>query len=355
MSKVKSLRHFFADTAIRDVLLAAGLALGTTAAGTKVRIDHRKEGEEFGVLDIASAVIFNCIVICGFGSVLLRREAARIAKPIEDVNGATERIAHGDFTVRVEPDESAASIEELSALTENFNEMASELEGMDYLRRDFMSNVSHELKTPIAAIAGFAELLENPDLSPEERAEYAELTREQALRLSTLCENMLNMSRLSNQEIVVRHEEIRLDEQLRKVVIALLEKWSDRDVEFDLKLPEMTVITDPGLLEQVWTNLLDNAIKYSPDGSTIHVTCREPMGKGQEVGHVKVYIRDEGIGIPSEKLPKIFDQFYQCEESHKQTGHGLGLAITKRIVELLHASIDVQSVPGEGSSFVVTL
>lgn len=355
MSKVKSLRHFFADAAISNVLMAAGIALGTTAAGTKVRMNRREEGQGFGVLDIAAAAIYNCIIICGLGSVLLRREAARIAKPIEDVNAATERIAHGDFTVRVEPDTSAADIEELTALRENFNKMASELEGMDYLRKDFMSNVSHELKTPIAAIAGFAELLQDASLSAEERAEYAELTREQALRLSTLCENMLNMSRLSNQEIVVRHEEIRLDEQIRKVVIALLEKWSDRDVEFDLKLPEITVTTDPGLLEQVWTNLLDNAIKYSPDGSTIHVTCREPMGKGMENGHVKVYIRDEGVGIDPEKLPKIFDQFYQCEESHKQMGHGLGLAITKRIAELLQLSIDVQSVPGEGSSFVVTL
>lgn len=345
MKAMKSLRHYFSDTAIGNVLGVSGVALGTTALGTKIRMARREEGKEFGPLDIAAACVYICSLICGVGSVLLRQEGERLAKPIEKVAEATARIAKGDFSVRVELEGKAEHIRELHDLTENFNKMAAELEGMDYLRRDFMSNVSHELKTPIAAIAGFSELLQNPELSETERAEYAELTREQALRLSTLCENMLNMSRLSNQEIVVRHEEIRLDEQLRKVVIALLEKWSDREVDFDLDLPELTVTTDPGLLEQVWTNLLDNAIKYSPDGSAIHVTCREN----------KVYIRDEGVGIEPEKLPKIFDQFYQCEESHKQTGHGLGLAITKRIVELLKASIDVQSVPGKGTSFVVTL
>lgn len=341
----KSLRHYFSDAAIARVCGAAGVALGVAFAGGKARAALRGKDNPLGPKDLAAACFFVCSVVCGLGSVLLRQEGERLAEPIEKVAEATAQIAHGDFSVRVETNDTAERITELHDLTENFNKMAAELEGMDYLRRDFMSNVSHELKTPIAAIAGFSELLQNPELSETERAEYAELTREQALRLSTLCENMLNMSRLSNQEIVVRHEEIRLDEQLRKVVIALLEKWSEREVDFDLDLPELTVTTDPGLLEQVWTNLLDNAIKYSPDGSTIHVTCREN----------KVTIRDEGIGIDPSKLPKVFDQFYQCEESHKQTGHGLGLAITKRIVELLHGSIDVQSVPGEGTTFTVTL
>lgn len=352
---MKTLKHYFSDAAIARVCGSAGAALCVTGGGEWIRTRMAKRRRELQTKDMAAACIFICTVVCGLGSVLLRREGERLAKPIEDVTKATEQIAHGDFTVQVPLNETAGKIEELAALTENFNKMARELEGMDYMRRDFMSNVSHELKTPIAAIAGFAELLQSPDLSDAERAEYAELTREQALRLSTLCENMLNMSRLSNQEIVVRHEEVRLDEQIRKVVIALLEKWSDRDVEFDLNLPELTVTTDPGLLEQVWTNLLDNAIKYSEDGTTIHVTLREPVGKGMENGHVKVYLRDEGCGISPEKLPKIFDQFYQCEESHKQLGHGLGLAITKRILELLGGSISAASKPGGGSTFTVTL
>lgn len=351
----KSLAHYFSDAAIYRVVGSAAAGLGITYAGAKVRLRHRDEEKPFGPLDMAAACIFLCLMVCGAGSVLLRREGERLAKPIEDVAKASEQIAHGDFSVRVPRSDTAPDVQELADLTENFNKMASELEGIDYMRRDFMSNVSHELKTPIAALAGFAELLQDPNLSAEERAEYAALTREQALRLSTLCENMLNMSRLTNQEIVVRHEEIRLDEQIRKVVIALMEKWSDREVEFDLNLPELTVTTDPGLLEQVWTNLLDNAIKYSEDGTTIHVTLREPIGKGMENGHVKVYIRDEGCGIAPEKLPKIFDQFYQCEESHKQLGHGLGLAITRRILELLGGSISAASTQGEGSAFTVTL
>ena len=352
---MKTLKHYFSDTAIARVCGSAGAALCVTGGSEWVRAKLAKRKRDLETKDMAAACIFVCTVVCGLGSVLLRREGERLAKPIEDVTKATERIAHGDFSVQLELNETAAKIEELAALTENFNKMARELQGMDYMRKDFISNVSHELKTPIAAIAGFAELLQSPDLSEAERAEYAGMTREQALRLSTLCENMLNLSHLSAQEIVVRNEEIRLDEQIRKVVIALMEKWPDREVEFDLNLPELTVTTDPGLLEQVWTNLLDNAIKYSPDGSTIHVTLRDPRGKGMENGHVKVYLRDEGCGIAPEKLPKIFDQFYQCEESHKQLGHGLGLAITKRVLELLGGKVEVHSTVGEGTTFTVTL
>ncbi len=175
----------------------------------------------------------------------------------------------------------AAGVDELVALAENFNKMAAELEGMDYMRRDFMSNVSHELKTPIAAIAGFTELLQSPNLTDAERAEYA--------------------------------------------------------------------------------------VKYTPDGRAIHVTAegldacrmvRENSASntgGRTTSVFRVCIRDEGEGISPEKLPKVFDQFYQCEESHKQLGHGLGLAITKRIMELLGGSVEVTSTVGEGSTFTVTL
>lgn len=364
---MKTLKHYFSDTAIGIICGASSAALGVTWAGAKVRAHFRGKDKPFGRKDLAAACIFVCSVVCGAGSVLLQKEGERLAKPIEDVTNAATQIAHGDFSVRVPLSDNAARVEELKALTENFNTMAAELEGMDYMRRDFMSNVSHELKTPIAAIAGFTELLQSPGLTDAERAEYADLAREQALRLSTLCENMLNMTRLSNQEIVVHNETIRVDEQIRKVAITLLEKWQDRDVEFDLDLPEFSVETDPGLLEQVWTNLLDNAIKYTPDGRAIHVTaelldaCRIDRDNaasnvgGRTTSVFRVCIRDEGEGIAPEKLPKIFDQFYQCEESHKQLGHGLGLSITKRIMELLGGSIDVTSTVGEGSTFIVTL
>ena len=364
---MKTLKQYFSDTAIGIICGAGSVALGVTWAGARVRAHFRGKDKPFGHKDLAAACIFVCSTVCGMGSFLLQKEGERLAKPIEDVTNATTQIAHGDFSVRVPLSDKAAGVDELVALAENFNKMAAELEGMDYMRRDFMSNVSHELKTPIAAIAGFTELLQSPNLTDEERAEYADMAHDQALRLSTLCENMLKLSRLSNQEIVVNNEEVRVDEQIRKVAITLLEKWQDRDVEFDLDLPELSVVTDPGLLEQVWTNLLDNAVKYTPDGRAIHVTaevldaCRMDRENsasnigGRTTSVFRVCIRDEGEGISPEKLPKIFDQFYQCEESHKQLGHGLGLAITKRIMELLGGSVEVTSTVGEGSTFTVTL
>ena len=154
---------------------------------------------------------------------------------------------------------------------EHLNKMAAELEGMDYMQKDFMNNVSHEVKTPVSAITGFTEILLEGDITKEEQEEYLQLVNQESLRLATLCENMLKMSRLDMQELVKKEEGIRLDEQLRKVVILLAEKWEERQMEFDLDLMPITICSDGDLLMQVWMNLIDNAIKYSKQMSTITI------------------------------------------------------------------------------------
>ncbi|MBC7958343.1 MAG: HAMP domain-containing histidine kinase [Vallitaleaceae bacterium] len=227
--------------------------------------------------------------------------------------------------------------------------MARELNEMDYMRKDFMSNVSHEIKTPVAAITGFSEMLLDGGLEEAEQKEYLNYLNQESLRLSRLCESMLQMSRVDHQIIVDKRQEVMVDEQLRRCIITLSEKWSAKDINFDLQLEKCSLLSDYDLLFQIWTNLIDNAIKYSyPEGS-IFITAVN------ERDFLKVCIRDEGIGIPEEQAGKIYEKFYQSDESHKKQGSGLGLAIVKRIVELLDGSLSHFSEEGKGTTVTVVL
>ena len=227
--------------------------------------------------------------------------------------------------------------------------MAGELDGMNYMRKDFMSNVSHEIKTPVAAITGFSEMLLDGGLDQAQQKEYLTYLNQESLRLSRLCDNMLQMSRLDNQIILDKKQEVKVDEQLRRCIITLGERWSEKEINFDLQLEKCSVVSVYDLLFQVWTNLIDNAIKYSKQECTIWIRATI------ENDFLKVSIRDEGIGIPREKQGKIYDEFYQCDESHKKEGSGLGLAIVNRIVELLNGSISHVSDERRGTTMTVLI
>ena len=307
---------------------------------------------------IVVAVVM-CFVVCAFtmvfGGFALWHEAHYITSPIIKISEGVQKVAEGDFSVQFEFKRNhkrkkvSPYIDELDELTKNFNKMARELNGMDYMRKDFMSNVSHEIKTPVAAITGFSEILLDGGLNEEEQKEYLTYLNEESLRLSRLCENMLRMSKLDNQMIVDTMQEVIIDEQLRRCIISLEEKWSEKEINFELQLEKCSIISDYDLLFQVWTNLIDNAIKYSKQQCTIWITANIDNGL------LKVLIRDEGIGIPAGKQSRIYDKFYQCEESHKKQGSGLGLSIVKRIVELLNGSISYVSDEGKGTSMTVVM
>lgn len=292
-----------------------------------------------------------CLLICTltmlFGGIMLWLGAIHLTKPIGEMTGAVKRVAGGDFTAHINRREYDSKeyeyTNEIDELARNFNTMAAELNGMDYMRKDFMSNVSHEVKTPVAAITGFTEILMDGGLSSEEQQEYLELVNKESLRLSRLCENMLRMSRLDYQQIVVKRDKVRVDEQIRKCIIMLSEKWPDKNRNYEVNCDNLLVQGDADLLMQIWVNLLDNAIKYSGEESSIWIT-----GK-MENSQLVVTIKDEGEGISPEKLPKIFEKFYQCEESHKKQGNGLGLSIVKRITELLGGSITCMSEENKGT------
>jgi len=298
--------------------------------------------------------LFTALIICSLmtvisGALILAWEAGTYIRPAQAVMKAAAQVSQGDFRIRVSVPDSLIGIEESFTLMDNFNRMAKELESIDHLQKGFTGSVSHEFKTPLSSIVGFTEILLENGLTEEERREYTELVHEEALRLSRLAENLLRLSRLDAQAIVMRHEAIAVDEQLRQCVILLAERWEAQNISFAMDLPALPIIGDADLTKQVWLNLIDNAVKYTEAGKTIHISGRLRQDC------ICVRIRDEGIGIPADKLDHIFDRFYQCDESHKEKGHGLGLSIVKRILELLGGRIVCHSQLGQGTEMLVAL
>ena len=269
--------------------------------------------------------------------------------PAKVVADAAGRVAAGDFSVRIALPNWRIGIAEANSLIIDFNRMAGELAGMARMQKDFMGNVSHEFKTPLSSIIGFTEILLEGNIAPKERQEYLSLVYQEAQRLSRLSENTLRLSKLDAQNIILRQEVIAVDEQIRRCLILLTEKFADKELSLDIQLAPMQIKSDADLLEQIWLNLIDNALKYSPTGSMLHIT-----GKMAD-SCIIVSIRDEGIGIPKDKQKHIWNRFYQCDESHKAHGHGLGLAIVKCAIDSLGGKIKCLSSVGIGTEMLVTL
>jgi signal transduction histidine kinase len=294
-----------------------------------------------------------CLLSILIGGTILWLISSRFTRPIEEVNKAVKKVANGDFTVRINKKADVFAkyelINEMDELAVNFDMMTAELSGMDYMRKDFMSNVSHEIKTPVSAITGFTEILLKNGLSFKEQQDYLMLVNKESLRLSRLCDSMLRMSRLDHQQIVSKKDKVRVDEQIRKSIIMLTEKWTERLRNYEIELDPLEIYSDADLLTQVWVNLIDNAIKYSPEDSTIRI-----IGKIEKDSLI-VTIQDEGSGIDTKDFTRIYEKFYQCDESHKKNGNGLGLSIVKRIIDLLGGTINCISEKEIGTIMVVKL
>ena len=300
-------------------------------------------------LDVLPALALCSLLTFIFSAALLAWEADVYIRPARAVMEAAGRVAKGDFSVQVNEPDMPIGIEESYILVENFNRMAKELQSIDHMQKGFTGSVSHEFRTPLSSIVGFSEILMEGGISEDERREYTMLVHDEALRLSRLADNLLRLSHLDAQAIVMRHEPISVDEQVRQCIILLADRWEEKSISFDVDLPPMQIEGAPDMTKQVWLNLIDNAVKYSTDGKTIHIS-------GQVFpDSVCVRIRDEGIGIPKDKQGRIFERFYQCDESHQEKGHGLGLSIVKRILELLGGQIRCSSEPGKGTEMAVAL
>ena len=282
-----------------------------------------------------------------FGTIDRIRRKLMVDRPVKLITQATERIMQGDFSVRVRPMH-GAGMEGFNQIGMAINAMAKELSGTETLRTDFIANVSHELKTPLAVMGNYATMLQRPGITEEERCEYAKAISEATRKLAQLITNILKLNKLENQQIFPQPKEFDLGEQLCECLLGFEDAWEAKglDIETDLE-DDVRIKSDPELLSLVWNNLISNAVKFTPDGGTIGLSLKT------EGGSVVVQVRDTGCGMKPEVGQHIFEKFYQGDTSHATQGNGLGLALVKRVVDILNGEIGVQSVYGEGSTFTV--
>lgn len=269
-------------------------------------------------------------------------------KPINRIINQINRLAGGDFTVRLSFGRLARSYPALAETINSFNLMAKQLEGTEMLRSDFINDFSHEFKTPIVSIAGFAKLLKEGNLTEEERGEYISIIEEESLRLASMATNVLELTRVESQSILTDVSSYNLSEQIRGCVLLLERKWESKELEMDLDFDEHNILASEELMKQVWINLLDNAIKFCPEKGRVGVKIR------REGNGLTVAVSNTGSNISPEDQKKIFNKFYQADKSHATSGNGIGLAIVKRVVSLHQGNVTVQSEP-DGVTFSVWL
>lgn len=259
---------------------------------------------------------------------------------------AAQAVARGDFSVRIRED---FRIAELHDMAHHFNIMTRELAGTELLRMDFVENVSHEFKTPLSAIEGYATLLQKRGLDEEKRAEYTDRILRNTRRLSTLTSDILLLSRLEHQETGIHREWFCLDEQLRECILSLEEQWTQKRLEMEVDLDGADYCGSRDLLSHVWVNIIGNAVKFAPEDGVVRVLLR------REAEALRVQVADNGAGMSAEVQRRMFEKFYQGDASRSSQGNGLGLSLAKRIVDLHGGRIDVSSAEGRGTAFTVTL
>ena len=266
--------------------------------------------------------------------------------PMMKLGDAMRKVAGGDFSVRLD---CSSRIRDVREVYGSFNTMVKELGNTETLQTDFVSNVSHEFKTPINAIEGYASLLQDTQLTDEQKNAYIDKIIFNTRRLSDLVGNILLLSKVNNQTISLKASTFRLDEQVRQSILALESKWENKEIEFDIDLDEIEYTGYENLLSHVWLNLIDNAVKFSPQNGQIRIRLK------QLAGSVTFSIWDNGLSIPEADIGRIFNKFYQGDNSHTSEGNGLGLALVRKIVAAAHGTINVTSSEDAGTEFVVAL
>ena len=281
-----------------------------------------------------------------FGTILSAASSKKLMRFVYELRDATKQVAMGNFSIELKENR---KISEINTLLHDFNKMVKDLRSIETLKDDFITNVSHEIKTPIASIEGCVELLKEQTLTENEMKEYIHLIDISVKRLSVLTANILRLSKLDNQEILSDQTEFSLDEQIRQAILLLERQWSMKNINLNIDLEPVRVFANKELLMQVWINLIDNAIKFSESGGSLDITLSQ-SGK-----NILVKVTDYGIGMKDESIKYIFQKFYQGEESRSNQGNGLGLALVKRILELSGGNVTVISRLGNGSVFSVEL
>ncbi|NWL89461.1 two-component sensor histidine kinase [Paenibacillus sp. 79R4] len=270
-----------------------------------------------------------------------------VVKPLKALTAATRKMAKGDFSIQLQ----TKNKDELGVLSEQFQQMAFEMSQVEKMRQEFVSNVSHELQTPLASISGFVSILQRGGLEEAEQQRCLNIIRHESMRLSRLSENMLRLTTMDSNHLPFHPSLVRLDSQLRRIVVAAEPQWASKRLNIHLELSKTAIHADEDLLSQVWLNVFSNSIKFTPEGGDIFIELR--AGKGE----IEVILRDTGIGMVEEDRKRIFERFFMADKSRNREaeGSGLGLAIVKRVVELHGGRVEIDSAPGKGTAVTVFL
>ncbi len=328
----------------------AGLSAGFWLGGALFRYTGRPSdfwayiiSAMLGIFALGMVVRFVLWALDKTGHAKIRNHGRMIGETLN----ALSRISKGDFTVSLKVEEH----DPFTELNRSVNKMAQELGNMETLRQDFISNVSHEIQSPLTSISGFASLLKTGSLSEEQRIHYLDIVETESKRLSKLSDNLLKLSSLDAQAVPLSKGEYRLDKQIRGAILMLEPQWAEKNINMEAQLEAVTTCADEELLSQVWINLLHNAVKFTPEGGEIRLSLCERDGLAE------CRITDNGIGIPQPDQIHIFERFYKVDQSRDRSlgGNGLGLSLCKKIVELHGGAITLESAPGKGTTFTVSL
>ena len=326
----------FSSAAFIGSLLSTALALAV------VWLLNRRFGVWLGIPYMLRVLLISILS----GAAIAVGLSKIFVSPMMKLGDAMRKVAGGDFTVRLD---CTSKIRDVREVYGSFNTMVKELGNTETLQTDFVSNVSHEFKTPINAIEGYASLLQDSQLTDEQKNAYIDKIIFNTRRLSDLVGNILLLSKVNNQTISLKASTFRLDEQVRQSILALESKWEKKEIEFDIDLDEIEHTGYENLLSHVWLNLIDNAVKFSPQNGQIRIRLK------QLAGSVTFSIWDNGLPIPEADIDRIFNKFYQGDNSHASEGNGFGLALVRKIVAAAHGTINVTSSEDAGTEFVVAL
>ncbi|WP_122639791.1 sensor histidine kinase [Romboutsia sp. Marseille-P6047] len=332
------LMNIFLTSSIILLVVSLGFSIGT-----KLDVANNENLSTFW--GISLFILINIALASTF-TLIIGVLTNNFMKPVNKLIEATNEVAKGDFSIRLDENTHPPDIHNMNA---SFNKMVKELSSIETLRNDFIINVSHEFKTPIAAIEGYATLLQDNSLTEEERMEYTKIILDSSRQISSLSGNILKLSKLETQEIIPDKKYFSLDEQLRQSLLLLETQWSKKNIDIDMDLKSINYYGSEDLLMQVWLNIFSNAIKFTPNDGLI-VTRLKTTSKG-----ICVTISDNGIGMSKEVQDRIFDKFYQGDNSRNLQGNGLGMTLVKKILDLCKCEITIQSNINKGTTFNVYL
>lgn len=344
---LKTLNHYIVFFLLVAFVVTCCMMLFVSTISETMGITFTEEN----IADAAKLTFGNVVLLTVLFTVMdIVRRKWTVDRPVKKITEAARRIMAGDFSVRIEHVRDAAEATGFNQIIDCFNKMAQELSSVETLRTDFIANVSHELKTPLAVMQNYGTLLQQPGLDEKTRIEYAKAVSDSVRRLSSMMMNILKLNRLENQQIYPQAAEYDLSEQLCQCLLQFENVWEASNIEIDTDITDgVTVKADAELLSLVWNNLFSNAFKFTEPGGTVSVSLTATAY------HATVKVTDTGCGMSPEVGEHIFEKFYQGDSSHATQGNGLGLALVKRVIDIMQGQISVESAVGKGTTFTVRI